>query len=293
MYLKHNGTKVKTLVLSGGGASVFSMYLGLFKHIDTSSLDFDLIVCSAGAFWFAECLCQTIQSKSDNDERVKRVKEMQKEVLDVDLLSILESEYETMVNDSHISEMKNIYSCVQNVRIKDLRQLCNGRLVRFAVCEMKEDTLSYEPIIVDETNSPDTLLFDVILASCSVPVIFPKVSLSINNTVTQCLDGDMADYSVLFPDDDYIVITPRYMAYAMTFYNKYQTNIPIIDNLLRLVSSAVMRFANKKWRGHSLVHDCEADMHTPMWDEELYKVGERFFEDNLSLEELKTKIPVI
>ena len=177
MYLKKNGIEIQTLALPGGGTSAFSMYMGLLKDIDLDALTFDLVVSSAGALWFGEALCRKLQTNTESDERINRIKNIQKDILNVDLVSLLESEHETVICSKEIDTMREIYSCLDNIRIQDLKNLCNDRLIRFAVSEINEDTMLYEPLIIDETNSADMFVFDVILASCSLPLIFPSVSL--------------------------------------------------------------------------------------------------------------------
>ena len=166
---------------------------------------------------------------------------------------------------------------------KDLKKLCNGRLVRFSVSVCKEDTLLYEPIIIDETNSADTLLFDVVLASCSLPLIFPTVSLTINGEVRQCIDGDMSDYPALLANENYLAVRPRLLS-VIGFYNSFKTKIPLIDNLLKLVTSTVLQAYQKSWRGHCVFHDCTPNIHSPMWDNDMYNMGEKVFEANFSFE---------
>jgi predicted acylesterase/phospholipase RssA len=282
MYLKKNGREIQTLVLSGGGTSAFSMYMGLLKDIDLDALTFDLVLCSASALWFADVLCRKLQTDTESDERITRLKNIHKDLVNVDLVSLLESEHETVFGAKQIDTMREIYSCLDNIRIKDLKKLCNERLIRFAVSEMNEDILC-EPIIIDETNSEDTFVFDVILASCSLPLIFPSVSLTVNGQVRQCLDGDMSDYPKLLDCDNYTVVRPRVFA-AKNLYNNFKTKIPIIDNLLKFVTSVVIRALYKTWTGHMVFHDCVANIDTPMWDEDLYKTGVQVFEDNFTFE---------
>jgi hypothetical protein len=282
MYLKKNGREIQTLVLSGGGTSAFAMYMGLLQDIDLDALTFDLVLCSAGALWFAEVLCRKLQTDTESDERITRLKNLHKDLLNVDLVSLLESENETVFGAKQIDTMRDIYSCLDNIRMKDLKKLCNERLIRFAVSEMNEDILC-EPIIIDETNSEDTFVCDVILASCSLPLIFPSVSLTVNGQVRQCLDGDMSDYPKLLDGDNYTVVRQRELA-ARNLYNNFKTKIPIIDNLLKLVTSVVLRALYKTWTGHTVFHDCVANLDTPMWDEELYKTGVKVFEDNFTFE---------
>ena len=277
MYNKTSGEEIKTLVLSGGGTSVFSMYLGMFKDIDLDALTFDLVLCSAGALWFCEVLCRKLQT--DRNTRIQEINEFHNMILEVDLVSSLESENETILSADDIERLRRIYSCIKNVRIKDLKNLCNGRLIRFSVSEIKE--FSYEPIIVDETNSADTLLFDVILASCSLPLIFPTVSLPIDGEAKQCLDGSISDYPSLLVDDSYTVVQPRTYG-VMGLYDIFKTKIPLIDNLLKLLASVVMRGLQKSWRGHHVFHDCAPNIHAPMWDEELFRLGEKAFEANFT-----------
>lgn len=282
MYLKKNGREIQTLALSGGGTSAFAMYMGLLKDIDLDGLTFDLVLCSAGALWFAEALCRKLQTDTESDERITRLTNLHKDLLNVDLVSLLESEHETVLCAKQIDIMREIYSCLDNIRIKDLKKLCNERLVRFAVSEMNEDIL-YEPIIVDETNSEDTFVFDVILASCSIPLIFPPVSLTVNGQVRQCLDGDLSNYPKLLDGDNYTVVRPRVFA-AKNLYNNFKTKIPIIDHLLKLVTSILLQAFSKTWKGHVVFHDCVANIETSMWDEELYKTGVKVFEDNFTFE---------
>lgn len=283
MYLKNNGLEIKTLVLSGGGTSVFSMYLGLLKDIDINTLTFDLVLCSAGALWFCEVLCRKLQSDIESHERIERLNEIHRKILEVDLVTSLELEHESILNEYDIEYLRLGYSCLKDVRIKDLKEICNGHLVRFSVSNIKENALEYEPIIVDETNSPDALVFDVVLASCSLPLIFPTVSLTINGEVRQCLDGGIADYPSLLSDDKYTIVQLKSSGLENLF-NHFKTKIPLIDNLLKLVASVVLRGLRKTLRGHVVFHDCIASMETPMWNEELYKMGQQIFEDNFTFQ---------
>lgn len=283
MYLKKNGIEIQTLALSGGGTSAFSMYMGLLRDIDLNALTFDLLLCSAGALWFGEALCRKLQTDTEGDERENRVKNIQQELLNIDLVSILESEHETILGKMEIDNIREIYSCVKNIRIKDLKNICNGRLIRFAVSEINEDTMLHEPLIIDETNSADTFVFDVILASCSLPLICPPVSLTVNGQEKQCLDGDMSDYPKLLVDDNYTVVRPKVWA-VRNLYNNFKTKIPFIDSLLKFVTSVFLRGFYKTWTGHIVFHDCVASIDTPMWDKDLYKTGVQVFEDNFTFE---------
>jgi hypothetical protein len=282
MYLKKNGMEIQTLTLAGGGTSVFSMYMGLLKDIDLDALPFDLVLCSAGALWFGEVLCRKLQTDAESDERMNSVKKKQKDLINTDLVSLLESEHETVFCANDIDHIRKLYSCLDNIRVKDLRTLCNERFIRFAVSEMNADTTLYEPIIVDETNSEDALVFDVILASCSLPLIFPVVSLTVNGEEKQCSDGGMSDYARLL-GDKHTVVRPRTF-FGNNLYNTFKTNIPIIDNLLKLVASVALRGLYKTWTGHTVFHDCVSDIETSMWDEDLYKTGVKVFEDNFTFE---------
>tara|TARA_B100001175_G_scaffold20361_1_gene15223 strand:+ start:508 stop:1368 length:861 start_codon:yes stop_codon:yes gene_type:complete len=283
MYLKKNGIEIQTLALPGGGTSAFSMYMGLLKDIDLDALTFDLVVSSAGALWFGEALCRKLQTNTESDERINRIKNIQKDILNVDLVSLLESEHETVICSKEIDTMREIYSCLDNIRIQDLKNLCNDRLIRFAVSEINEDTMLYEPLIIDETNSADMFVFDVILASCSLPLIFPSVSLTVNGQVKQCLDGDMCDYATLIVSDNYTVVRAK-ACFSSNLYNNFKTKIPIIDNLLKHVTFVVLRGLHKTWTGHMVLHDCVHSIDTPMWDEDLYKTGVQVFEDNFTFE---------
>lgn len=283
MYSKTTGIKIETLVLPGGGTSFVSMYLGLLKDIDLDTLTFDLVLSSAGALWFAEVMCRKLQTQTESNERVKCVKTIHKELIEFDLVTILESEHETIFSYDDIERFRSIYSCLENVRIKDLKQLCNGRLIRFSVTEIKEDSMLYQPIIVDATNSPDALLFDVVLASCSLPIIFPIVSLNIDGGVRQCLDGELSDYVSILADDNYTVLRPRICG-IMNLYNNFKTKIPLIDNLLKFVTSVLSRVLQKSWGGDIVFHDCIGSIHTPIWDKDFYKMGEKMFEEIFSLE---------
>lgn len=280
MYLKKNGIEIQTLALPGGGTSAFSMYMGLLKDIDLDALTFNLVLCSAGALWFAEALCRKLETDSESHERMNRSRDLQKELLNVDLVTLLESEHETVLCAKEIGTMREIYSCLDNIRIKDLKKLCNERLIRFAVSEMNEDMM-YEPVIIDETNSAESFVFDVILASCSLPLIFPPVSLTVNGQLKQCLDGDMGDYAKLLDGDNYTVVRSKVQA-ARNLYNNFKTKIPWIDNLLKVVTSVVLCGFKKTWTGHNVLHDCVAGLDTPMWDEDLYKTGVQVFEDNFT-----------
>jgi hypothetical protein len=283
MYLKKNGIEIQTLALAGGGMSSACMYMGLLRDIDLNALTFDLVLCSAGALWFGEALCRKLETNDESVERENRVRNVHQDLLNVDIVSILESENEAIVGQNDIDRLRQIYSCIHSIRVKDLKNICNGRLIRFAVSSINHDTMLHEPIIVDETNSGDTFLFDVVMASCSLPLVFPAVSLTVNGQAKQCVDGDMSDYPKLLVDDNYVVVKSKVWS-LIHLYDTFKTNIPFVDNMLKYFTSTILQGLVKTWTGHEVLHECVASLDTQIGDQYFYNKGIQIFEENFTFQ---------
>lgn len=283
MYLKKDGSKVGKLVLPGGGASVFSMYVGLFKELDISSMPFDIVCSSAASLWFADALCTMKETQEKTEARREALNDMHAKILNLDLVTLLESDANTFVTDDNIAILREIFQPVSNMTLEELAKECNGRNVEFAVSIMAGSVQNmYRSILVSAKNAPKATIFDVVLASCAIPVVFPPVALNIDNEDVLCVDGSMSDYGALVNEGDQgggavLNLRPRVTS-CTHFYNTWKTNIPIIDNILRNVAYVLSRFESKTCSGSNVVlHDCMSSVYTAFWDETCIKQGEDLF----------------
>lgn len=283
MYLKKDRSKVSKLVIPGGGASVFSMYVGLFKELDVSSMPFDIVCSSAASLWFVDALCTMKETKDKTKARRKACNDMHAKILNLDLVTLLESDANTCVTEDDIAMLREIFQPLSNMTLEELAKECNGRNVEFAVSIMSASVQNmYSSILVSAKNAPKATLFDVVLASCAIPVVFPPVALNIDNEDVLCVDGDMSDYGVLINECDQgggavVHFRPRFTTYTH-IYNTWKTNIPIIDNLLRNVAYVFNRLQTKTCSGSNIIlHDCMSSVYTAFWDETCIKQGEDLF----------------
>ena len=282
MYLKKDRSKVSKLVLSGGGPSVFSMYVGLLKELDISNMPFDIVCSSAGSLWFADALCTMKETQEETKARRKAYTDMHEKILNLDLVTLLESDANTCVTDDSIAILREIFQPVSNMTLEELAKECNGRNVEFAVSIMAESVQNmYRSILVSAKNAPKATIFDVVLASCAIPVVFPSVALNIDNEDVLCVDGDMSDYGALINEDDQgggaVVHLRQRVTSSTHIYNTWKTNIPIIDNILRNVACVFSRFQTKSTGSNVILHNCITNVYTAFWDATCIKQGEDLF----------------
>jgi hypothetical protein len=282
LILKKDGGEVRTLVLQGGGSSAFAMYLGMLKGVELDTLAFDLVLSSAAALWFAERVCAAAQTAEEAAARQREIRELQRQLLeDVDIVSLLDSEATSVVDAAMIERARRVYAPLTAIRLRDLRGMCNGRSIRFAVSEMTPCML-YSSLLVDETNAPEETLFDVVFASLSLPVIFPSVTLAVDGRPIECMDGDLSSYAGLVGDAEHVTVKPG-GSVAVALYSKWKTGIPLVDGALTVVACILNAFQEKSTRNHSartICHGCTASLDVDLWDAECQAVGEAFFDES-------------